>query len=210
MIGVPGPRATNAETLPFTQEEIRRLLATIAPKRARRPKSGARYLQALRDRAIVLILLDSGVRASELCALAIAGFHIKSGRLSVVGKGDKHRYVYVGSVTRSAIWQYLQERDDGGNPDAPLISNTGRAMSRSWLRKHLTKSGNTAGIPKCNPHRFRYTFAIQYLRNGGDAFSLKAILGHSSMKMVDHYVKMAAIDVELIHRRASPVDNWLK
>jgi integrase/recombinase XerD len=210
-IGIPGPKAHNVESLPFTQEEIRTLLAVIMPMRARRPKSGARYLQALRDRAVILLLLDTGVRAGELCALTIGDLHLKSGRLSVIsGKGGRHRYVYIGSVTKTAIWHYLQERNDGGNPDMPLISNTGQAMSRSWLRKHLVKIGATVGVPKCNPHRFRYTFAIQYLRNGGDAFSLKAILGHSSTKMVNHYVKMASADIELIHRRASPVDNWLK
>lgn len=96
-------------------------------------------------------------------------------------------------------------------PPAPLFTAAGgRPLTHSALRKRLLLIGNRVGVPDARPHRFRYTFAIQYLRNGGDVFTLQSLLGHSTMSMVQHYLKLAQVDVENAHRRASPVDNWLK
>lgn len=118
--------------------------------------------------------------------------------------------MWVGSRTRPALWRYLQERD-ALDPAAPLfVSATGKALTVSALRKRLVAIGARCDVPDAHPHRFRYTFSIQYLRNGGDIYTLQALLGHSSLTMVSHYLKIAQADVENAHRRASPVDNWLK
>jgi len=81
-------------------------------------------------------------------------------------------------------------------------------LNRSRLQKILESIGNRAGVQNVHPHRFRHTFAIQYLRNGGDPYSLQALLGHSSLDMVKNYLRIAQIDIDTAHRRASPVDNW--
>jgi len=64
------------------------------------------------------------------------------------------------------------------------------------------------GVADCHPHRFRHTFAIEYLRNGGNVLALQASLGHSSLEMVRVYARVAQADLENGHRVASPVDNW--
>lgn len=208
MAGIPRPKVTNTERAPFTQAEVKRLLSAVQPTKARRPRSGKRFIDALRDRAIILTLLDTGIRAGELCALTIADLHLAAGRLTVTGKGNKSRYVWIGAVTRPAIWRYLQERQP--DPALPLFASGTTPLSISWLRKRLAAIGRSVDVPDCHPHRFRYTFAVQYLRNGGDIFTLQALLGHSSLTMVQYYLKLAQTDIEEAHRRASPVDRWLR
>lgn len=209
---IKAPKASNAETAPLTQQEVKAILAATQPKRAARPRSGARYEQQLRDRAIVLLLLDTGLRASELCSLKIGDVELRTGRVSVAGKGGKHRYVWAASVTRQALWQYLSERIDGGDPAPPLFTSTtgARGIGRRWLSRHVKQLGERAGVEGVYPHRFRHTFAVQYLRNGGDVFTLQILLGHSSLKMVRHYARLADVDTARVHAQASPVDGWLK
>lgn len=157
-----------------------------------------------------MTLLDTGIRNSELCAATIGDWHASTGQLRVYGKGAKYRLVYMGSKTRAFVWQYLQERADGGDPARPLfVNDSGEPYSQHWLIRKVRSLGVSADVDDCYPHRFRYTFAIQYLRNGGDVFTLQSLLGHSSLKMVRYYLALAQSDVEAAHKRASPVDNWL-
>lgn len=81
-------------------------------------------------------------------------------------------------------------------------------MDRRRLAVMFANIGRRASVPHVHPHRFRHTFAIQYLRNGGNAFTLQQMLGHSSMEMVKRYLKLAQVDLDMVHRKASPVDNW--
>ena len=75
-------------------------------------------------------------------------------------------------------------------------------------RRELDAVTAVARLSGLAAHRFSHTFAITYLREGGDVFTLQALLGHNSLDMVQHYARIAEIDIEQAHRRAIPADNW--
>ena len=206
MLTIPPPKITKVEVEPFEKGEIKALLSVVDKK-----SNGANHPFALRNRAIILTLLDTGLRASELCNLKIADVEMRSGKVKVeLGKGNKNRTVHIEATARKAIWKYLASREDGEDPCRPLfIGENKKEIERTNLRKIISRIGIKASVANCYPHRFRHTFAIEYLRNGGDIFTLQTILGHSSLEMVRYYAKIATIDTERVHKRASPVENWL-
>ena len=204
---------------PFKKEEIELLIKAcdycVEAVTDQRRKFVMQRFTSKRDKAIVLTLLDTGLRASELCALRVEDVDMKSGKVTVrageagKAKGGKGRIVFMGKSARRFLWRYLVDREDGNDPDAPLfIGKFDRPFNRDALRQLINSLGAKVGIKKCHPHRFRHTFAITYLRSGGDIFTLKALLGHGSLDMVEHYARIAEVDIEQAHRKASPADNW--
>ena len=110
--------------------------------------------------------------------------------------------------TGNAIWKYLALRKDDRMGDYLFVTNYGDPLNNDSLLKAMKSIGRRAGINKVTVHQFRHTFAVNYLRNGGDAFSLQMMLGHSTMEMVKNYLALAQADLENNHKIASPVDNW--
>lgn len=217
---VPRPRPSRVQPQPYTADEIRRLLDAAdytAPWASRRGRNTrTRRATGQRDRAMMLVLLDTGMRASEICALRIGDYDRKTGKCIIQhGKGDKTRVVYVGQATRQAIWRYTQDRLRRRDSEAilrgsePLFAtNTGQPLDRSQLLHMLRSCGARAGVANVNVHRFRHTCAVTMLRNGANALVVQEVLGHVDMATVRLYVKIAEVDLEQAMRLASPVDTW--
>jgi integrase/recombinase XerD len=210
---VEPPDPEKRAIVPFDEEEVRRLLEALTyTKPYTRPgKRATRHKlpDADRNRAIILLLLDTGIRATELCELKINEVDLKIRYLVPFGKGDKERVLPFSARTGQAIFKYLANYRRESRANEPLFATSnGRALDRDELYKLLKSAGKRADINDVHPHRFRHTFAITYLRNGGDAYTLQAMLGHTSMDMVKTYLAIANIDLVRSHRIASPVDNW--
>lgn len=211
--GIPRPKPEKPVISPFTEDDIRRLLASLDRSRKyRRPGQRAcdhKRLTALRDRAILYVLLDTGIRVSELCGLKVSDADLRNQRIYVMGKGTKERMLPLSPSTTKIVWRYLQTERGSDRVSDPLFVGRGaRRMDRSSLRRLLVRIGQRAGVPNCHPHRFRHTFAITALRNGMNAYALQMALGHSTMEMVRVYLEIVQADLDAAHRRASPIDNW--
>lgn len=203
---------------PFTKDEIKALLKACDRSRAwkSRPTVNNRRPTADRDRAIILLLLDTGIRRSELCDITIADLNLTANSIRISGKGKgrdkKERYVYFGRRTARALFRYLTPRF-ADQADTDLLFVVGppddpRPLDPRVLYRLLRRLGDRAGVPHVHPHRFRHTFAITYLRNQGDPFTLRNLLGHADLTMVTRYLHIVQADCADAHRRASPVDNW--
>lgn len=212
------PRYDSKEIVPFSREEVKRMLAACASsKTVRRGSARAYHLPrptAQRDQAIIRLLLDTGIRVGELCRLRVVDANIESSTIAVLPhrKGKtKARVIPMGDAARQEIWTYIARRRETGTirgGDALFVVDGGAGIGRHRIEALITYLAGRAGVADAHPHRFRHTFAIEYLRGGGDVFTLQYILGHSSMEMVRRYLQIAQMDVEAAHRRASPGDRW--
>lgn len=102
----------------------------------------------------------------------------------------------------------MKTREEYFNHSPLWVTRDGFRLTYSGLRQIIRRRSIDAGIEAPGLHDFRRCFAIEYLRNGGDIFTLQKILGHSSLEMVKRYLALANTDVEAAHRKASPVDRW--
>lgn len=214
MDNIPSPKFSYREIEPFTKEEVERLIKAGKTARETVTSNRSRFIAAMPaaklNEAIILVLLDTGLRTSELSKLTIGNYDEKTGKLFIEsGKGDKSRIVYLGRSAQRAIWRYLSTRVDCNQPERPLFLNYNfRPFSSTSLYQLIRRLGEKANIRNAHPHRFRHTFAINYLRNGGNVLALQRLLGHSSLQTVNIYAKLAEIDLKNAQRISSPVDNW--
>ncbi len=214
---VPRPKPEKRVIVPFTKEEIGHMLEACqytVPYLHHRANGERKSRNSRptgdRDEAIVRLLADTGIRASELCNATIRDLDLENRRLKVYGKGSKERILPIGDTTIKALWHYLVRRPDAG-PSYPLFvvsTNKRKPIRRRLLHQTIQRIGERAHVLDAKPHRFRHTFAIQYLRNGGDIYTLQRLLGHSTLDMVRRYLAIAQADVERAYRKASPLDNW--
>lgn len=218
---VTPPKPDRKEILPYSKEDLRAMLRacerTRGYSRPGKVRCNNRRPTALRDKAMILLLVDTGIRATELCELRVYQVDLRNERLTVMGKGRRERMLPISARTGQAIWRYLATREGAatqGSQQAAtagmlFVTGPGRPMDRNHLRRMLKRAGERGGVQGVTVHRFRHTFAIEFLRNGGNAFALQRMLGHSSLEMVRRYLAIAEADVESAHRNASPVANWV-
>ena len=175
---------------PFSEEELMFLLDEAKEGR-----------MGVRDYAIICLLLDSGIRNTELRNLRPEDISMKTGQVKIrEGKGSKPRTVFIGKRAKTALWRWMMVKPD---TEWLFCSEREKKLGRTVLRRLVSIIGKRVGI-RAYPHRFRHTFALQYLKLRGDPYSLQYLLGHEDMTVTRKYVKIAAKDVEDLYH--SPLD----
>ena len=124
------------------------------------------------------------------------------------GRKTHGRIVYLGKAARKAVWKYLAEREIKYHDDPLFLTDDDKPMTHGAIRLLLGRIGASAGVPKVHPHKFRHTFAVQFLRNGGNIYVLQRLLGHSSLEMVKRYLALVESDAAKAMQASSPADRW--
>jgi integrase/recombinase XerD len=172
----------------------------------------------MRDRAILSLLLDSGIRATELCTLTIGNVDLSTSdpHIRVLGKGRKWGEVGIGEQARRAIQKYIRQFREptiehhhaarlGKLParevsqvkrqlmqqERVFVNRAGKPLTKSGLYQLIERLGDWAGIEgvRCSPHTLRHTFSVMFMRNGGDIYKLSKLLRHTSVAVTENYLR---------------------
>ena len=186
----------------FTHAQIRAMLAACSQEEG--------TWLAQRDRAIILLLLDTGIRAAELCGLTLADVHVNEGYIRVLGKGNKEREVGMGQACRTHLLKYLR-RYRKTETAYVFVNRKREQLTVSGLDQMLYRVGAWAGVSgvRISAHTFRHTYAVEYLTRGGDLYSLSRSMGHESVSTTELYVR-AMTDRSLRRVSVSVVDRLMQ
>jgi len=194
------PKAPIKNIEPLTPEEIKQVMASINKNSP----------TGLRNHGIFVTALDNGVRASEIVSIALGYLNLKEGYLKVMGKGGKERIVPIGKFVQMTLWHYMnQVRPKPADPECDnlFLSRNGKPITVNAIKLMFTRLSKSSGVERLHAHLCRHTFAINYLLNGGDIFSLKEILGHTTLDMVNHYLHFTSSQITDRHHKYSPMDK---
>ena len=200
-IRLPRIRCPQTTVRPLTSDQMRKCLRSFDTSK----------FTGLRNKIAFLLLLDCGLRLSELLGIKLTEINLDEGFVLAHGKGRRDRWVPFGRTTRKLLWSYLKRRHKVAGPEesAVFVTRGGTELTARGLQmvfKRLARKLNLDGT-RISPHTLRHTFALSYIENGGDPFSLQRILGHCSQAMTSRYVNMAKSNVKAQHSKFSPGDR---
>jgi len=185
----------------ITPAELERLLR--APQEAFEKESdSAKALPYLRDRAILELLFSTGLRVSELCSLN-SDLDLTRDELSVRGKGEKVRVVFLSPSAKETVRTYLKARKD--MEEALFVDGRPNKLHRITprdIQRHLKGYVARAGITNVvTPHTLRHAFATDLLSNGADIRSVQQLLGHASINTTQIYTHITDSHLREIHKK---------
>ena len=195
----PKPRELEIEIL--TDEEIDRIFAAINPG----------TVLGARNTAIFSLMLDAGLRLTEVVTLKHRDVHLDKRYVKVLGKGDKERIVSFGANCQRALLNYDQHyrvENQGQEAETFFLCIDGHPMGAEGLRSLTERLSKSAGVPRLHPHLIRHTYATRFLLNGGNLFLLQQNLGHTSLEMVRRYLHIASRMAAQISQDFSPLDHF--
>ncbi|WP_254843011.1 tyrosine-type recombinase/integrase [Deinococcus marmoris] len=177
-------------------------------------KACAQTRHPLRDRAMLLTMLDTGVRMSELLQLRESDLDVIGGFLRVraeTSKRQRERRIPVGVRAMRAVttYQRRERRPARATVDTLYLNRSGVPLSVSGLHHVLIRLAEVTGRSRAElaPHAWRRGMATAYMSNGGDIVTLQLILGHATLDQTRVYLRLSDDDLQRRHLRASPADN---
>lgn len=161
-----------------------------------------------RDRALLLMLLDTGIRWEECANLTLGDVNLDTGAVTIQkGKGNKRRTVFVGVKTRRALLVYFRERGQMADRDALWVKANGDRLTKDGVRQVKRRAAEDVGIPEPGMHAFRRAFAVNALRNGMDVVSIQRLLGHSDLSVILRYLSLEDEDLKTAQKNFGVIDN---
>jgi site-specific recombinase XerD len=198
----------------ITADEFEKLLLACAPPHETGPFAER---AAVRNRAILWLLYDTGIRVSELINLRVSDVDRKHGVITVLGKGAKERRVALGQNCLRNLSYYLDKHRPGeaelaewgsAGEDHLFLSETRQPLTKNGMEMLFKRLRTRAGIisKRISPHILRHTFAMNYLLKSNDPFSLQELLGHEDLTTVLNYIHMNDTILQEQKRKYSPGD----
>ena len=198
---VKPPKARELQIEILTDAEIDRIFASVNPK----------TVMGSRNTAIYSLMLDTGLRLSEVVSLKYEDVHLDGRYVKVLGKGDKERIVAFGAKCHKTLLNYAQHcrfENQEKESDTFFLCIDGHSMGAEGLRSLIERLSKAAGVPRLHPHLMRHTYATRFLLNGGNVFLLQQNMGHTSLEMVRKYVHIASRMSAQISQSFSPLDHF--
>jgi len=181
-----GPRPGRKLPDTLSTEEIDRIIQAIDMS----------IVEGERNKAIIETLYGCGLRVSELINLKITDIFVKERFVKVIGKGNKERFVPIGSVALKQIDLYLNNSRKLLHPikseeDILFLNRRGKRLSRTMIFLIVKDLGEKAGIRKSiSPHTFRHSFATHLVEGGADLRAVQEMLGHESIITTEIYTHL--------------------
>ena len=202
LIKLPLPKVPQTLVKTLTMDQFRRLLAAVD----KYTPLGAKYY------CILLFLLDTGVRISELVNIKMADIDLVNCLCKVVGKGRKQRLVPFHRVTRKELRHYVDIfRPQLCSYDSCYLfpRADGDHISVNSVQQFIRRVAIRAGLRgmKCSPHIFRHSFSTTFIAKGGTDFALMDILGHTSLQPTQKYIHLQPRDLQHQHDRFTPLED---
>jgi len=143
-------------------------------------------------------MLDTGARESEVAGVDLGNFNLTDGFAKVMGKGSKERIVPIGKHGSMVLFSYIDTVRP--KPTVPgcnnlFLSSKGKPITANTIKLMFSRLAKASGVTRLHAHLCRHTFATSYILNGGDIFSLKEILGHTTFEMVNRYLHFTSSQI---------------
>lgn len=198
LAGFTLPKIPKRQPIPLTEDEMKAVL-----------NASLETWEWERNYAILSLMFDTGMRVEEVANLKESQIAFEKGQILDFGKGDKQRIVPFDREARFALLDYQAARCNPLEPEKDyfFLTNDGYHLEVNAIEKMFQKLRIVSKIDRLTPHLCRHTFAVRFLKNGGDLASLQRILGHESILTTQKYVNLGDEDIKDTHGKFSPMNR---